>query len=186
MSTGNPSASWGAEEGTADPRGRRQALTNATPPGGQERWPGEATGDSGQRAGCFHAETRTPHQAERPGSVRHTTPGLLSASELSPASSLDTHTPRGPQTRRALGAEAVASEAGHGPVSSLEPENLGAKGEAAVFLFAESDFAKNGPNGSFVSLHVYQAQLGVPRPAFPRPQGAPLIHKDPPPGQAGH
>lgn len=81
---------------------------------------------------------------------------------------------------------AVASEAGHGPVSSLEPENLGAKGEAAVFLFTESDFAKNGPNGSFVSLHVHQAQLGVPRPAFPRPQGAPLIHKDPPPGQAGH
>lgn len=32
---------------------------------------------------------------------------------------------------------AVASEAGHGPVSSLEPENLGAKGEAAVFLFTE-------------------------------------------------
>lgn len=88
-----------------DPRGRRQALTNATPPGGQERWPGETAGDSGQRAGCFHAETRTPHQAERPGSVRHTTPGLLSASELSPASSLDTHMPRGPQTRRALGAE---------------------------------------------------------------------------------
>lgn len=75
------------------------------------------------------------------------------------------------------------------PTTALSPrssQRTSGRRERPQCSCSPSDFAKNGPNGSFVSLHLYQAQLGVPRPAFPRPQGAPLIHKDPPPGQAGH